>query len=274
MRIRSRRNAAWLLGVFAGVAFVAIAYQVIVLTVYERNIQERLDGLEGSLSELRSEVRADSRDPGRTAYMDLRLRAIRAQAAQVHQGGVVLLGDSIIEALAMPDVCGLPTLNAAIGGIGVASVARYAQEFLPVAKPLIVVVGVGVNDAGISIKPPLAEWARHYADILRTVHAAQATPVVINVLPVEKAGSLTSQFDSRRIVEMNRELRRLAAHVGGIDVDTDALFADAGGFMKSGGTVDGVHPTLESYTLLSGAIRQGVAEALKHSGHPCPPSAG
>jgi lysophospholipase L1-like esterase len=156
----------------------------------------------------------------------------------------------------------------------VSSVAQYAQEFLPVTKPLIAVVGVGVNDAAIVIKPPLAEWATRYADILRAVHTAQATPVVINVLPVEKTHPLASQFDSQRIVRMNRELRRLAAQVGGIYVDTDSLFKDAGGFMKAGGTVDGVHPTLESYTLLSGAIRRGIAEALKHGGHPCPASGG
>jgi lysophospholipase L1-like esterase len=271
---RSRRKPAWLLGLLAGLGLVGLAYQAIVLMAHERGVQQRLDRLERNLSELRSEVQADSRDPGRAAYMGLRLRAIRAQISELHQGGILLLGDSIMEALLMPDVCGLPTLNAAIGGVGVSSVAQYAQEFLPVTKPLIAVVGVGVNDAAIVIKPPLAEWAARYADILRAVHTAQATPVVINVLPVEKTHPLASQFDSQRIVMMNRELRRLAAQVGGIYVDTDPVFKDAGGFMKAGGTVDGVHPTLESYTLLAGAIRQGIAEALKHGGHPCPASGG
>ena len=286
--VRTRSRPGWLLGLLLGVILVGIACQAIVLAVHDRRVQrlkddmdrnaqavsERLDGLERNLSALQSEVQADRLEPSRAVYLGLRLRAIRAQAPQFHQRGIMLLGDSIMEALATPDVCGLPVFNPAIGGIGAASVAQYAQEFLPVAKPLIVVVGVGVNDAAIAIKAPLAEWARRYADILRAVHTAQATPVVINVLPVEKTGSLASQFDSQRIVEMNRELRRLAGQVGGIHVDTDALFIDAGGFMKVGGTVDGVHPTLESYTLLAGAIRRGIAEALKRGGHPCPASGG
>lgn len=73
---------------------------------------------------------------------------------------------------------------------------------------------------------------------------------------------------------MTRELRRLAAQVRGIYVDTDPLFTDAGGFMKAGGTVEGVHPTLESYAVLGRSIQQAIVEALKYRGHPCRPSAG
>jgi lysophospholipase L1-like esterase len=186
----------------------------------------------------------------------------------------MLFGDSIVEALAMPEVCGLPTFNAAIGGIGAVSVALYAQELLPVAKPSVVVIGVGVNDATRVVTKPgdpaLAEWARRYADILRDVHTVQATPVVLNLLPVDKARPLASQFDSQRMAQMNRELRRLAGEVGAIYVDTAPVFADASGFMKVGGTLDGVHPTSESYALLARALRQGVAEAMKLRGQPCP----
>jgi lysophospholipase L1-like esterase len=186
----------------------------------------------------------------------------------------MLFGDSIVEALGMPTVCGLPTLNAAIGGVGVTSVARYVRELVPLAKPTVVVVGVGVNDAWRAVtkprEPSPTEWIQSYKAIIRDVHDVQAILVVLSLLPVEKASPLALQFDSERMARMNQELRRLSDHVGAVYVDTFSVFADASGFMRPGGTVDGVHPTSESYARLADELRQGVAEAMQRKRQPCP----
>jgi lysophospholipase L1-like esterase len=196
---------------------------------------------------------------------------IELQAKQVEPGGLLVLGDSIMEAMYGDQLCGLPVLNAGVGGTGVDFVAAHVERMLSWSRPSYVLVSVGINDATRAGSPrneaDLSQWARTYSSLLDRIEGVHAVPLVMTLLPVEKDGALGERyFDRATVVDLNRRLRELSEARNGRLLDGFSAFADHKGAMKIGSTVDGVHLTGESYGLLRNLIEGGLREAAKRAG--------
>lgn len=81
-----------------------------------------------------------------------RALVIREQARELPEGGVLVIGDSLIERQRQPDFCGLPTLNAGIGGATSGELLALVADLAP-ARPKRLVINAGANDMLQGVPP-------------------------------------------------------------------------------------------------------------------------
>jgi lysophospholipase L1-like esterase len=196
---------------------------------------------------------------------------IELQSKQVGPGALLVLGDSIMEAMYGDRLCGLPVLNAGVGGMGIDFVAAHVDRMLSWSRPSYVLVSVGINDATRTGSPrsesDLSRWTRTYSSVLDRIEAARAVPLLMTLLPIETDGALGERyFDRATVVDLNRRLRELSEVRNRRLIDGFSAFSDHKGAMKIGSTVDGVHLTGESYRLLRSLIERGLHQAAKQAG--------
>ena len=176
-------------------------------------------------------------------YVEIRKHLI----LQIHEADadfMLIVGDSIVEALHMPSLGGLPVISAGIGGGGVTHVEDLIAS-IPAGKPIRgLVIAIGVNDTPHGKTPPdyFDTWR---ATLVNTISHAKALAgdqvAVSTIIPVEKGKPLGDQnFDPAKINEINRLIRDIARETNTHLIDHDASFAN----LTSGGveyTTDGVH---------------------------------
>lgn len=202
----------------------------------------------------------------------VRLFIIKLQASQAGYGRAVLLGDSITEGLYYNTVCGSPIINAGIGGIGVRGMLDFLPAILQATRPSVVVVLLGVNDAyGKSVPlSSLSRWSVGYDHLVNAIISFGATPVLMTILPVEKGKPLGAQsFDEQAIKYFNQQIRKIAkAHKIPL-VDTYKMWANSGGYILRGSTVDGVHLTGKAYKRLYDEFKEAVSKGFAKRDRPC-----
>jgi lysophospholipase L1-like esterase len=241
-----------------------------VITSSNTEVKSELASLKNELDKLAFEVSKVSPAAVGHVHHTVRYFMIRAQGGQMPPNGIVLIGDSITEGLFFDRICGIPVLNAGIGGAGVTMFVDFVDEVVAKTKPSVVVIALGVNDAHAktgSEEAYVAEWVKFYSKIVQSVKKGKAEPVLMTILPVEKDMDLGSRyFNSNQIKMMNAKIADLAQRGNCVVIDSYATFADSEGFTKKGSTVDGVHLTPKSYEIWKSDIRKGVAMALEKKG--------
>ena len=126
-------------------------------------------------------------------HWDVRTLMIKWRAEQMAPGEIVLLGDSITEGLWLDSVNGHAVLNAGIGGAGVSFIDDKVSDFLGKSKRSFVVVLVGVNDAHWQKslnEQYVKRWTSRYSEMVTRIEATGARPILMTILPVEKAGRI------------------------------------------------------------------------------------
>lgn len=163
----------------------------------------------------------------------VRRQAILSQAEQVPAGGVVILGDSIVEFLFLDRICGQTVLNAGIGSGTIKEVLTLCEAVLERARPASVIISVGVNDAQLSRQRDIEAWLGHYDKLLRALSAYRVFVMAIN--PVEAGKPLgDNYFDQSFINRQNLGLIALSKKHGANYIPPTAA--------ATGLTSDGVHP--------------------------------
>ena len=152
------------------------------------------------------------------------------QTEVAHAAGIVIMGDSLVEDAKFPSsLCGLPIVNAGIGGAGVSTLLAIAEKMR--SKPALIVISVGVNNAGD------ARFEAKYSLLLHT-------------LPQTKIALVTlAQTGFDRI---NQTIRETATGAYLIDLSS----------LKDFKTKDGIHPIGSSYVEWRERILDGVRRAL------------
>jgi hypothetical protein len=146
--------------------------------------------------------------------------------------GVVIMGDSLVEDAKFPaEVCGLPIVNAGLGGSGAATFIPIAQTMGTAPAPII--VSVGINDRANG------KFAAAYSMLLDSLPKTR-------VALVSLAQSGASETDQK--------IREIAGkhHVGLIDVSAIPNFE----------TRDGFHPVERSYKDWRRRVLDGARSAL------------
>ncbi len=103
------------------------------------------------------------------SHLSARLFVILAHIRQSRPGGILMVGDSNTEATLLPrTLCGLDVINAGIGGATVGTFQRATDELMTGAKPALVILAIGSNDAWASSHTSPEVFAQQYRYLLRS----------------------------------------------------------------------------------------------------------
>ena len=173
---------------------------------------------------------------------------IERQAQQIGPDTVVMVGDSISEMMWLPQLCGRPVLNAAIGGTGIDSALQVVRTVSKHARPAAYIVATGVNDASRSAAFDPAEWRSKLKALIAS--AGNATVTIVEPLPVEAGKPLgTPYFDPARLAQMRDIVRSTASSVVRAPLRI--------------GTTDGVHPVPASLAAQARALTSSCEAKLQ-----------
>lgn len=174
---------------------------------------------------------------------------------------IIVLGDSLVEAAALPrEHCGHAIVNAGLGGASTTSdLGNWLMDVLDGRPAAAIVVALGINDA-LGAARDLPEFKANYSALLAKLSQTKARIVVLAVPPLEVSPPLAAEAQAKamRLIESyNSALPELASRGG-------ATFA-ALPPMPVPHTIDGVHLNAAGYQLWDQAVLQGASVACKAS---------
>jgi len=250
-----------------GLILAAIAAAILCWLASYAAIRNTLNKLASEVASLKADIHAlNGCIPPLygTRHVAIRQSSIYAQAQQFQEDYVLIVGDSITEALYLPRIARYPVLNGGMGGAGV-QVARELLDGFPKGRRIKgIVIAIGVNDgARASLRPDyFDEWEKSYLSIVRQAKALAVKTVALNtVIPVEQGKPLGDQyFDPDAIERLNDIIRKAAAsdHTL-ILIDNDATFRHLTSKQQAY-TLDGVHLNAIGYA----SWKSNLAAAFKH----------
>lgn len=77
------------------------------------------------------------------------------RADDAPKGGVLLLGDSFVQRLYLPELCGLPVFNAGMAGARSDQIAPLVKPLIAKLEPKVIVVSAGANDREQGVEPDM-----------------------------------------------------------------------------------------------------------------------
>lgn len=201
--------------------------------------------------------------PGLDPVVQGRIREVLAQGADIPDGAVLILGDSVMEGLD----------EAAIGpgvhNLGIASLTIFTLEsLLPRLRPLPaaggVILGIGGNDLGYRRHDDIVQdYARLVAAMPKDVPL-----LIVAVLPMDETDRSVQEWPTLRnanIDALNRAIggicgRRPRCHL----LSAQPFLADAAGNLADGlHAGDGRHLSAAGYRRLTEAIRTMLRHAVR-----------
>jgi lysophospholipase L1-like esterase len=183
------------------------------------------------------------------SHLSSRIAIIRMQLGQTGAGSVLFIGDSITEGAVLPQtICGRPTVNAGIGGATVGTFANAAKLIIEEARPSLVVIALGTNDASRDNETPVEVFHRQYENLLEAAMGAGAPVVVATIPPVEAGKPLgNAVFSTEKIAQFSERIRKIGMEKRALLVDFNKILSGPGGLAAKGATTDGVHFSVETY---------------------------
>ncbi|MET4630460.1 lysophospholipase L1-like esterase [Bradyrhizobium sp. I1.8.5] len=146
--------------------------------------------------------------------------------------GVVIMGDSLVEDAKFPaSLCGRQIVNAGIGGAGASTLLAIAEKMQ--SKPEMIVVSVGVNDAG---DPAFQTKYSMLLDSLPKTRIALATLVQPGFEHINDVIKSTSEKKAASLINM--------------------------GAVTNFKTRDGIHPVDQSYIEWREHLLDGIRQVL------------
>ncbi|MBM1173348.1 SGNH/GDSL hydrolase family protein [Microvirga arabica] len=192
---------------------------------------------------------------------------IGSHRAAVGPGGVLFVGDSIVEGFYWNRIAFLPVLNAGYSGIWTEALEPRVPLLLQSAKPGIAVLLVGTNDAKKDCtESALDEVARHFETIIRHFEAAFVPVIVMTPPPIERAKRLTNFYSADAMASLSRRIVQIADGRAAAIVDLQKAFSDRNGAAKAGLTTDGIHLSVGAYRGLHDVLEKTVASLATKKG--------
>jgi lysophospholipase L1-like esterase len=169
---------------------------------------------------------------------------------------IIVLGDSIVEASALPrSLCGHPIVNAGLSGASTASdLGHWLAGALAGKRAALIVIALGTNDA--LTERSRQAFATSYANLLAELSKLTDRVVVMAIPPVEARGNVTAEARDQAMDTINgynSMLPDLAQKSGAGFVALPA--------MPEGHTIDGVHLSAAGYLVWDKAVLQGAASS-------------
>jgi len=172
-------------------------------------------------------------------------------------GEVVLLGDSITQGFPVeklfPD---LKVTNRGIGGDIIAGVRGRLGVSVYDLRPKQLFLLIGVNDINLA-KETIPQLAARYDDLIGEIqkYAPETELAVQSVLPLRDRFAKNNE----KVLELNGEIKKLAAKHRVAYLDVHALLADEKGELKAEYSADGIHLTPVAYEAWANFLRPKLA---------------
>ncbi len=193
---------------------------------------------------------------------------IGSHRSAVGPGGLLFIGDSLVEGFYWNRIGSLPVLNAGYSGIWTEALEPRVPLLLKSAQPGIAVLLVGTNDAKKDCtEASLDGVAEYFNRILMHFQDAGVPLVVMTPPPVEQAKRLTGFYAADAMASLSRRIVAMSnRRVSGI-VDLQKAFADGDGAARAGMTTDGIHLSAQGYRLMRDMLETTVAAVTARRGH-------
>ncbi len=192
------------------------------------------------------------------SHAETRTVALLSQIAQ-RPAEAMIVGDSIVEYVALDRLCGTPVVTAGVSGARVYEIFDLAQRVTAAAEPKLVVVAIGVNDTVRGSETSIEDFAAAYRRLLDIWREGGARLAVATLVPVASTGPLgASHFDPDRMRRLNDVIGSLAGERGIPVIPLHTLPKSPTGDLRSDLSKDGVHLTAEGYRLWVAAIEGAV----------------
>jgi lysophospholipase L1-like esterase len=202
---------------------------------------------------------------------DARVIGIIAQGSVIQGPFILYIGDSTVAGFPYRTPCGAKLVNGGVSGTGIRWWKANLPTILGAIKPKMVIVGNLVNDTMAPVDIGLkAEWQNDYLAIVMMISNAGAIPAFLTILPVEQNKPLgAGYFDVSAIQYYNNVGPRFASSAWALPLVDVWNEYSQGGYMPSGNTLDGVHPTSGFYTFLQNDIINIIQQGYWFTGHTC-----
>jgi hypothetical protein len=189
--------------------------------------------------------------------VDHQLDMVEALAKMSHTNGafIVIIGDSLTQNARLPaSVCGIPLINAGVGGSRASTFIPFAEEMTArQLSPTLIVIALGINDAVLA-------YRTHFrATYGLLIDSLPKSPIAVATLaPVDANVPVAKMLNPSTIKSVNAVIIEIAASKGAPIIDLGAIVGID--------SRDGIHPTESTYHLWITAIVAGIERALKCDG--------
>ncbi len=184
---------------------------------------------------------------------------ISAHRSAVGPGGLLFVGDSIVEGFYWNRLGPLSVLNAGYSGIWTAALEPRIPLLLKSAQPSLAVLLVGTNDAKKDGGASALDGAvRNLDQIVAHFEAAGVPLIVMTPPPIEKAKRLSRFYSVDAMASVSRSIVETCKGRAAAIVDLQAALSDGAGAARTGMTVDGIHLSPEGYRLMHGLLTEAV----------------
>lgn len=187
--------------------------------------------------------------------------AILAHARSAGPGGVLLMGDSMVEGFWWQQLGPLFVINAGYSGIWTEALQAKSQHLIRVAKPRIVVILVGTNDAKKDQTPEGLDAAEaHYEAMVASLTASRIPAILVTPPPIETGRKFTRFYLPEMMGDLSRRIMVIGQRHRLPVIDLHAALRGDEALAKPGMTVDGAHLSAKAYQLLHARLEQAVLE--------------
>ncbi|MEE1655155.1 GDSL-type esterase/lipase family protein [Microvirga sp. CF3062] len=185
----------------------------------------------------------------------------------VGPGGLLFVGDSLVEGFYWNRISSLPVLNAGYSGIWTEALEPRVPLLLKSAEPGIAVLLVGTNDAKKDCTESTLDGVTEYFEtIIRHFEAAAVPVIVMTPPPIERAKRLTGFYSADAMASLRGRIVQIAEGRAAAIVDLHTAFGDGEGAAREGLTTDGVHLSAMAYRELHDVLEKTVASMAMRKG--------
>ena len=191
----------------------------------------------------------------------------KLKAEPPEPGRVVFLGDSITDFWKLPTFFpGKPYVNRGISGQVTSQMLVRTYPDVIDLKPAVVTLLAGTNDIAHNNGPTTAAMIEENVMAITELAKVHGIKVVLcSVTPIADYGraKMSEGRPPADILKINAWMKGYAAKVGAIYCDYFSALADENGMLKTGISMDGLHPNDAGYKLMAPVVQAAIDEALK-----------
>ncbi|VAW17266.1 putative acylhydrolase [hydrothermal vent metagenome] len=185
----------------------------------------------------------------------------------IDENRVVFMGNSITIGWinSRPDFFeGKPWVNRGISGQTTPQMLlRFRQDVIDL-QPKVVIILAGTNDIAGNTGPSTLEMiVDNFKSMVELAQINHIKVIISSVLPAYNYSWKPDLRPAEKIIELNTMLKTYAEENGHIYLDYFSAMVDDRNGLPKKYAADGVHPTLEGYTVMEPLVESAITEALK-----------
>lgn len=184
---------------------------------------------------------------------------ISAHRSAVGPGGLLFVGDSIVEGFYWNRLGPFSVLNAGYSGIWTEALEPRIPLLLKSAEPALAVLLVGTNDAKKDCSDGTLDSAvKNLDQIVRHFEDAGVPLVAMTPPPIEKSKRVTSFYSVDAMAAVSSSILDTCNGRAAAIVDLQSALSDGAGHARAGMTVDGIHLSPKGYRMMHEMLAKAV----------------